>query len=186
MKKRMLLLGILVILITTGCSIFGSDNKLEGCEDCVYARYGDKRSIGNDLDEYVKDYKKLNNSVFLGHKLDKNKKIEKLYVCGVAGDKSYCLEGSTDGSTYEANKKILNKIYGKDNCSEDGIGSTESDTTNKNRVYRCSYHKENDDDYKNANNATVRSNGSIYIQESKSNDCSYSQAGMTSCYIPTY
>ena len=129
--KRILVLGITIILLC-GCnkkSEIAESNQIESCPNCVFAYYNEVKTFKQDnnygldtLTEYTKDYTTLKDNngnqrrVFLGHVLDKDNKIIKAYVCGIYNDKPFCLEGGTDNSKYNANKKILNEIF--NNCSE--------------------------------------------------------------------
>ena len=159
MKKYLVLLLLVVLL--TGCN---SNSKMIGCDDCVYSHFTDRKAIGDKLNKFEKDYNKVNNNIFLGHVLDENNKILKGYVCGINKGKTFCLEGNIDNSKYEANKKILDEVYGSGNCSE----STNEDE----KYYFCS----------GKINVSISNNGFNYISVSKSDECYVSNDGTTYCY----
>ncbi len=103
--------------------------KIDSCPDCVFfyndsirtTPYfaGEKRQ---ELTDYTDDYTSFKTSngykaqVFMGGVLDSEGKLTKAYVCG-NNDGYYCLEASTDGSTYKANVKLLKEVFGEENCS---------------------------------------------------------------------
>lgn len=162
MKKIVLsLLIVLSLFLLTGC------NKVEGCDDCVYSRYIEPKIIKEKLSEYKKNYKNVKDKVFIGHVLDKNNKIKKLYVCGIDGNKVFCLEGNYKGSKYKENKKILNKIYGDKNCDEL--------ETSDGKTYTCS------DEL----SVTISEKGIIYTSVSKSDQCYVQSEGYSYCYYGT-
>lgn len=112
-----------------GGSVTKSENSktIDTCPNCVFADLGVSYYSGEKrkkIDEYTNDYSSIkyekgqSKNRFLGLALDSEGKIERGFVCGIEGDKSFCLEGSTDGSTYESNKKIIESIYEKDKCLE--------------------------------------------------------------------
>ena len=159
MKKYVLVL-LLLVLFMIGC---GSD-KVIGCSSCVYSRFTDKMGIGDKLEHYEKDYKKINNKVFLGHVVDKDNKILKSYVCGIDSGKVFCLKGNYEKTSYETNKKILNQVYGKIKCLED--------STSDEKYYDCSA----------GLTVSISNQGFNYIGSSKSNQCYVSVAGISYCY----
>ena len=157
MKKVLFLL--LVIFLLTGCS-----NGVIGCSGCVYSHFTDVKKAGDKLEKYEKNYKKIKNEVFIGTKIDKNQKITNGYVCAKEKDTVFCLEGNVDGSKYEANKKILDKVYDKKHCDE--ITGKDS------KYYSCS----------DKNGVTISNKGVVYVGISKSNQCYAYPNGNMFCY----
>ena len=105
---------------------------IDSCQDCVFAYrlydaensennwiYGESGTVLTSSD-YTNNYEDLVNAghnFFLGMKLDGTGKITNAYACGIKGEApnlgtAFCVEGSTDGSTYTANTNILNPLYG--------------------------------------------------------------------------
>lgn len=121
MKKYICL--ILLIILITGCKSKSID--INECHDCVFAYDEKGKQITSDdtIDEYKKDYKDLTTkdgkqrSVFLGYMLD-GKNIKRGFACGILNGKVFCLEGTTDGSTYDKNVEILLDVYGEEKCTE--------------------------------------------------------------------
>ena len=125
MKKFIFITLIMSALLLTGC-----DNKktVEGCSDCVfsYYTYEEEKDIGDVLTNYTNDYKTLKDEngnqrqYFLGHTIDKDKKITKSYACGILNDKAFCIQG-IDGlknkDIYPNNQGIIKKVYGEDKCN---------------------------------------------------------------------
>lgn len=125
--KKILILSLIALttIVLTGCT--NKDNSestsVEGCEDCVYSFYTDRKSYGENgstLTKYTKDYTTLKDNagkkrqVFLGHILDENGKIKKAYVCGINNNKVICIDGtrSFDELLSEFTKKYgEGKIY---------------------------------------------------------------------------
>ena len=134
---------MLALLLTTGCgnntnnevntnNNSGKDNSSntsssnDVCPGCVYAYTTELKSYGGynkkasvlTKDQYKTNYQDILNEtgqkVFLGLKLDSKGTILKAYVCGIINGEQVCLEGSTDGSTYEKNKEIRDKYAYKD------------------------------------------------------------------------
>lgn len=158
MKK--IIFVLLIIILLTGCS---SNSKVIGCEKCVYSHFSGKKMIGDKIDSYKKDYNDTNNKVFLGYELDTNDKIIKGYVCGTDKGKTYCLEGNLNNSKYESNKKILDDIYNKSNCTEKSYANE--------KYYSCTGEL----------TVNISSNSYNYIGTSKSNQCYISNDGTTYC-----
>ena len=159
MKKYIFIL--LAVVLLTGCS---SKSKMIGCDDCVYSRFTDQKAIGDKLDDYKENHKDIKSNIFLGHVLDNNSNIKKSYVCATDKGKSFCLEGNIDNSKYEANKKILNDVYNKTNCSEE----TDDDVN----YYSCT----------GKISVSISNNGYNYVSVSKSDECYVSNDGTTYCY----
>ncbi len=125
MKKILVIVLLMSTIMLTGCDLFKKeDGKVKSCPDCVYDYYylmdhawDDENAVGNKVVKYDKDYKNLKDEngnqrdIFLGYKIDKEEKIEKIYVCIMNNNKPICIEGSKDGSTYESNTKILKESF---------------------------------------------------------------------------
>ena len=155
MKK---IIFILCLFLISGC------DKVDNCSNCVYSYYEDTKKIGDKLTEYEEDYKKVDSDIFLGHTLDNESKIIVGYICGVESGKLFCVTGNTDKTTYDKNKKILNKIYDSNQCKEEKNGDDS--------FYRC----EGD------NLVSISNNGSNYVGKSKSHQCYISEIGSMYCY----
>ena len=98
--------------------------------DCVYAFYTAWTWYsGNNvatLSNYTSDYTTLKKNdtqryAFLGHILDDDDKILRAYACGIKNNKVFCIQGSTDGSTYQDSTNIMNGVFGPYN-SETNLG----------------------------------------------------------------
>ncbi|MBR3116760.1 MAG: hypothetical protein IKF36_02670 [Bacilli bacterium] len=174
MKKKVIIfillfiivvLGVIATLILTGK--IGKKKTIDSCKDCVFARYYKDKEIGDELTDYESDYTSIKNidskKIFLGHKLDSNNKIETGYVCGITNGKAFCVEGSE--TAYESNKKVLNDIFGNDNCTEKTFSGSTYYTCGNKEIY-----------------STIYSYGSATVSESKSNMCTYSSSDVMSCY----
>ena len=136
MKKYFIfaLCAILSIGVITGCGSKKEDKKetennekteektkkVIGCDECVfgYPRYA---KIGDTISD---DYRKTNYMElesypgFAGYILSDEGIITRAFSCGIADGQAFCIEGATDGSKYEANKKILIDIFGEEDCNE--------------------------------------------------------------------
>lgn len=127
-----------------------------GCDNCVFSFYQDHKHLGDTLTNYTKDIKGLKDSDnrqrrrFIGHLLDGNNHIEKAYVCGIEDVKVYCLEGGKE-NVFNANVKVLEKVFGKDKC-------TESDS-------RLACYNETSADIKKNGNVSVRIDDFCYITD---------------------
>ncbi len=153
--KKILIISLLTITLfaLTGC---GKKDAIKTCPNCVFSYYTylEEKDIGDVLTDYTSDYKTLKDEnglqrqYFLGHVIDKNKKITKSYVCGILNEEAFCLQG-TDGTKnkdiYPKNQDILKKLYGSEKCSEASYftscnGNIESSTyTNGNVIIgKCS------------------------------------------------
>jgi hypothetical protein len=110
------------------------------CENCVFAFYTNPEELGRVLYDYTKDYTTLKDDKgkqrrrFMGHILDGNDIIKRVFVCGIEKGKMYCLEGATDSSTSEYNVKVLNIAFALGECSYNDdntqytcVGETRSD-----------------------------------------------------------
>ena len=179
MRKKITIISFLITIIIelfvalALAGVLFKNNGVETCKDCVYARYKDKKQVGDKLVNYYNDYKKIDNKLFIGHKLDDVDNIITGYICSKSNNEVYCLEGSNDDSKYISNVKILAKIFGEDNCSQSYAALESIDGQSKTYAsYKC----QNDNEY-----VTVRSNGSIKLEINKSNGCYYNSDGMY-CY----
>ena len=98
----------------------------EMCPNCKFMfptstyRYGGVNNSNatsvSSLTGVTNDYHSLNKSYFIGFTETQNGKIDRAFVCGIMGANlndgtAFCLEGSLNGSTYVANKAILNALY---------------------------------------------------------------------------
>ena len=97
------------------------ENLLNNCNNCVYAYFTDKKSIGSVLDNYTKDYNTLKNTngeqrkSFFGFLLEGNK-ISVSFVCAIKDNKSFCVEGLGSVSKFKSNVTLLNEIYSAGQC----------------------------------------------------------------------
>ena len=90
--------------------------------------------VGNE-DDLTKDFTTILTEyneqarAFNGFTVDANNKITKGYACGVYNGKAFCLEGSTDGSTYSSNSSLLLEVFGNwDSTTGEGCEMNESET----------------------------------------------------------
>ena len=116
------------------------ESTLINCNDCVFAFFKDKKKFGDKVSEYTKDYATLKDDKgyqrrrFLGLVLDASNNIQRAYACGIEKGKAYCLEGTPNGSSFEYNIGILNKVfttgcsYNTNNTRYTCIGETNGDT----------------------------------------------------------
>lgn len=122
--KKGLTIGLIVtsIILLTGCETNKTD--IKGCKDCVFDYYylpdhmwDGENAVGNKILTYQKDYKNLKDEngnqrdIFLGYNIDENEIIKKIYTCIMNNNNPICIEGSSNGSTYEANKALLNQNF---------------------------------------------------------------------------
>ena len=132
----------------------------------------------NNNETLVDDYTTLNKNYFLGFKFDGNGVITNAYACGIKGTDylndeeqtpgvnagtAFCVEGSTDGSTYSATNTFLND-------STTGIWQGRCDV-NGSGVY-CN----------GSVNAYAFSNGSVGVEDDDSS-CDVSYDGSARCYL---
>ena len=93
---------------------------IDSCEGCkYYYSTQDIYPVWNNMsqtptvittgltDNYLKLMEDNNISSFLGLKLNSSNQVTNAYVCSVRNNVPFCLEGSTDGSTYTANQTLL-------------------------------------------------------------------------------
>ena len=89
---------------------------IDSCPGCVYAYTTQVWSSSETpttltSDQYKENYEDVvsetGKNYFLGMKLNASGTIEKAYACGIKDGETFCLEGSRDGSTYNANKTLL-------------------------------------------------------------------------------
>lgn len=103
---------------------------IESCPDCVYAYTTDRwyysgtpttLTSTQHKENYQDVVSESGKNWFLGFKLDNSGTIEKAYACGIKDGIPFCIEGSTDGSTYNANVTLLQSASLYNNgCSGDG------------------------------------------------------------------
>ena len=162
MKKGIFVcLVLLTIIIVTGC---GSNKSYSNCKNCKYSRYKVFRRYNekrDKLNDYKEDYKELESKIFLGHELDSDGKILKGYACGIEKGSLVCVQGDTDGSSYDDNVDILYKVFGN-KCSEETY-------TTSTKYFNC----EGEDITINVN-----SSGKVYVSTSKSDQCYVSGGAM--------
>ena len=103
---------------------------IDSCLGCVYAFTTDTWYYSGTpttltASQYKENYEDVvsesGKNYFLGMKLNASGTIEKAYACGIKDGETFCLEGSTDGSTYNANKTLLQseRLY-NNGCDDDG------------------------------------------------------------------
>lgn len=124
--KKLLIISLLTITLftLTGCDKKEEIKGIDTCPNCVFNYYHfndyawqDNNTIGHKSVKYFKDYKELKDEngnqreIFYGYVVDKEDMIERLFVCSFVDEKPYCIEATSDGSKYESNKSILNKLY---------------------------------------------------------------------------
>ena len=187
MRKYLIIsLVVLTTLMLTGCGKAKKENnekKEENqnvteevmCEGCVFSIYSDAKKIGKKGDilpreifsttnyKDMKDGRKIQIPVFLGHKLDENSEILKGYVCQVIDNELLCLGQITDENTYNANSELLKKFYTEEECTTDSTYTT------------CSRKKDND-----YYNVMINVSGVVKIQ-SGGKTCSIRPDGTMSC-----
>ena len=102
---------------------------IDTCPNCTFAHLeyekyyvdpastltGQERDFTKDFTTIKTEYNEQSRS-FIGVLLDNSKTITKGYVCGVVDNKPFCIEASTDGSTYTTNINTLRKAFGNSNC----------------------------------------------------------------------
>lgn len=91
---------------------------IPSCQGCKYIyttteyQYGGANNPNatqvSSLTGATNDYTSLNKNVFIGFTETQNGKVDRLFVCGIKEEApnqgtTFCIEGSTDGSTYSAN-----------------------------------------------------------------------------------
>lgn len=98
------------------------------CPECVFAKNNSNnlQYIGDELTiTTTSDYNSYGN-YFLGYVVENNI-VERAFVCGIDGNKEFCLEGTTmagDTLNYEKNVNILKHFYDFDNECGNGIGDS--------------------------------------------------------------
>ena len=84
-------------------------------------QYGGANNVNatqvSTLIEVTTDYTTLNTNYFIGFTETQDGKIDRAFACGIKGENPnqgtiFCVEGSTDGSTYIANNTFLNDFFG--------------------------------------------------------------------------
>ena len=92
----------------------------ESAQGLVYAYYLKKDAnltFGDVLTNYTTDFTTIKTSekkqrrAFLGFKLDENNRIQRAYSCLIYNGVLYALEGTTDGSSYNSNRAIMNRMF---------------------------------------------------------------------------
>ena len=103
---------------------------IDSCPGCVYTYttgplYYSGTPTTLTSSQYQENYmdvvSETNKNYFLGLILNDSSTITKAYVCVIKDNVPFCLEGSTDGSSYLANKTLLNSLYGQYDSST-GLG----------------------------------------------------------------
>ena len=90
------------------------------CPGCVYAfptenwyLSGENQTVLSDESLYKDNWFDVvvstGKKTFLGLVLDNSKKINKVYVCGIATNQPFCVESTLDNSKYEYNSNFLMK-----------------------------------------------------------------------------
>ena len=148
----------------------------EMCPDCVFAYTTDTlhysgTSTTLKSSQYKENYEDVvaetGKDRFLGLKLDKSGTIEKAYACGIKDGTPFCIEGSTDGSSYPANKDFLNRLYGPyDRNTELGCGNSTDGS------YVSCF---------GSVNANALNSGQVYVFNANGR-CTVHEAGVAYCY----
>lgn len=124
MKKGLVLsLTLVLAMMLTGCGNKeeAGSTKIKSCPNCVFAFDTDYKKIGEDGDtvtNYTKNYTELKDyfgeqrNVFLGYVLDKNKKINKAYICVIRNEGPICVESAASEEIHKKNKDLLDKTLG--------------------------------------------------------------------------
>lgn len=143
-------------------------------DNCLYAYYTDSKYLKDNLGDFPEEYAELTSdihkykiydevgkNIFLGHLLDNNGKIDRAFVCGIKDGTPFCLEGTTDGSSYESNLSVLDTIFGEVDEGEE-------------------YSQTGDDKFF----ITVRPTGEVeilYEEDNSTTSCVVSSSGEISC-----
>jgi hypothetical protein len=102
------------------------DESAEGLVFAYYQKKDAQLTFGDVLTNYTKNYTDIRTGsgrqrcAFLGFKLDENDRIQRAYACVIYKGVLYAVEGTTDGSKYESNKAIMNKMYGPEEIDDRG------------------------------------------------------------------
>ena len=122
------------------------DESAEGLVFAYYQKKDAQLTFGDVLTNYTKDYTEIRTGsgkqrgAFLGFKLDENDRIQRAYACVIYKGVLYALEGTTDGSKYESNKAIMNKMYEAGEIEDKGyrysamLGGTHADVWSDGRA----------------------------------------------------
>ena len=122
------------------------DESAEGLVFAYYQKKDAQLSFGDVLTNYTTDYKTIRTGsgrqrcAFLGFKLDENDRIQRAYACVIYKGVLYALEGTTDGSKYDSNKAIMNRMYELGEIEDKGYrysamnGDTHADVWNNGRA----------------------------------------------------
>ena len=139
------------------------DESAEGLVFAYYQKKDAQLTFGDVLTNYTTDYTTIRTGsgkqrcAFLGFKLDENDKIQRAYACVIYKGVLYALEGTTDGSKYESNKAIMNRMYEPGEIEDKGYrysamkGGTHADV--RNNGYTSTFHEAG---------AEIDSHGKIY------------------------
>lgn len=161
--KKVLIIGIclLFVFLLTGCGT-DDNSKILGCSDCVFSHNTTVMKIGEELGIYETDPSIVDHDFFVGYKLE-DSIITSLYLCGRVNNKTFCIEGNNDGSKYKANKRILKKVYSRNDCSENDADSYFCDDGNL--------------------SVTISEDSYNIMGLSKSDQCYASSEGSAYCYF---
>ena len=102
------------------------DESAEGLVFAYFQKKDGELTFGDVLTNYTDDFRTIKTSsnkqrcAFLGFKLDENDRIQRAYACVIYKGVLYAVEGTSDGSKYESNKAIMNKMYGPDEIDDKG------------------------------------------------------------------
>ena len=133
---------------------------IDNCDGCVFRKSTEIKNIGDILENYTKNYKKLNSNFFLGHILDNDKKITRSFACGIHNGEAFCLEGK-ETSQYGLNVSTLNIAY-------PGCGASDSSNNS----------------YCTGSDVSAMANpyGIVNVNNNNSQDCRVLTNGQSACY----
>ena len=154
---------------------------IESCPGCVYT-YTTNELIynGTEYTTYKNDGTTYTNTIltptqyktnyqdvvtesgknyFLGLKLDNLGTIEKAYACGIKDGIPFCIEGTTNGSTYPVSETLLYTLYGTNACEDLGF------------ILACT----------GSVNANAGALGGMLVYLSNSDKCTAARNGYASC-----
>ena len=93
------------------------DESAQGLVYAYYLKIDANLTFGDVLTNYTTDFTTIKTSekkqrrAFLGFKLDENNRIQRAYSCLIYNGVLYALEGTTDGSSYNSNRAIMNRMF---------------------------------------------------------------------------
>ena len=93
------------------------DESAQGLVYSYYLKIDANLTFGDVLTNYTTDFTTIKTSekkqrrAFLGFKLDENDRIQRAYACLIYNGVLYALEGTTDGSSYNSNRAIMNRMF---------------------------------------------------------------------------